>query len=531
MFNILISDKLAQQGVDIFKAEQDIQVDVKLGLKPDELRNMIGNYDALVVRSETQVTAEVIAVAKKLKVIGRAGVGFDNIDIPAATRAGIIVMNTPDANTISAAEHTMALILSLARNIPQANASLLAKKWERSKFVGVELLGKTLGIIGLGRIGAEVSSRSKSFGMKIVAYDPYASSDRAKELGVELCDLKTLLSRSDIITVHVPITKDTRQLIGTEELKLCKKGVRIVNVARGGIYDEAAVAEALKSGQVAGAAFDVFSKEPPTDNPLLDLPNFIATPHLGASTEEAQINVGMVVARQIIEALRNGTIFNAVNLPALDAREREHLQPYFTLCDKLAAFLSQGTRDKLDAIHITYSGDVTREKTPALTLAILKDLLASSYQENINYVNAPILAKERGIKVTESMTDHFGSYTNSILIEIESGAARHSIRGTLLIDATPRIVEIDKYRVDVPAEGTLLVFFNPDIPGILGKVSTILGNARVNIAGLANGRIEPGKDAVTVISVDNEVPAEVIKTISAIAGLKHVRLVSLRDQG
>jgi D-3-phosphoglycerate dehydrogenase len=527
MYKILISDKLAEQGIDIFKSEKDIQVDVKLGMKPEELLKVISEYDALVVRSETKVTSDVIAHAKDLKVIGRAGVGFDNIDIPAATRAGIIVMNTPDANTISAAEHTMALMLAMARNIPQARASLLEKKWERSNFIGIELLGKTLGIVGLGRIGSEVAFRAKSFGMKILSFDPYARPEHAHELGVELCNFKTLLGRSDIITVHVPMTKDTSHLIGAEELAQCKKGVRLLNVARGGIYEETAVAEALKSGHVAGAAFDVFSKEPPIDSPLLQLPNFIATPHLGASTEEAQINVAIVVAKQIIEALHNRTIYNAVNAPAIDPEQWRHLKPYYDLCEKLAGFLTEGLHERIHAINITYSGGVTNQKTQALTLVILKDLLAPFSQEHVNDVNAPVFAKERGIKVTESTTDHFGSYTNSIHVEIELENGKHSVRGTLLADNTSRLVEIDTYRIDVSAEGMLLVFFNPDIPGILGKVSTILGNAGVNIAGLANGRIEAGKQAVTVINVDNEVPQQAMKEISAIEGLKHVRLVKL----
>jgi D-3-phosphoglycerate dehydrogenase len=527
MYKILISDKLSDEGIAIFKSEKDIEVDVKLNLPPEELKNIIGEYDALVVRSETKVTPDIIASAKKLKVIGRAGVGLDNIDIPAASRAGIIVMNTPDGNTIAAAEHTMALMLSMARNIPQANASLLAKKWERSKFTGIELLGKTLGIIGLGRIGYEVGARAKSFGMKLISYDPYARPERAHELGVELVEFKSLLERSDIITVHVPITKDTSHLIGADELKTTKKGVRLLNVARGGIYEETAVAEALKSGQVAAAAFDVFTKEPPTDNPLIGLPNVIATPHLGASTEEAQINVAIVVAKQIIEALHGRTIFNAVNIPAVDAEQWEHLRPYYDLCEKLAAFLTQGSHGKIDSIHITYSGEVTKQKTQALTLVILKSLLAPFYQENVNDVNAPVLAKERGIKVTESTSDHFGSYTNSIQVEIETAGKKHSIRGTLLADNSPRIVEVESYRIDVPAEGMLLVFFNPDVPGILGSVSTILGNNGVNIAGLANGRNEPGKEAVTIINIDNEVPQNALKEIAAIKGLKDVRIVKL----
>jgi len=462
-----------------------------------------------------------------MPVAGRPERHSESREYPAISLPLISQVQIPATNKTSAAEHTVALMLSMARNIPQAYASLLANKWERSKFTGIELLGKTLGIIGLGRIGTEVAIRAKSFRMKLIAYDPYARPEHAQELGAELCDLQSLLERSDIITVHVPITKDTSHLIGEKELKLCKKGVRLLNVARGGIYEETAVAEGLKSGQVGGAAFDVFSKEPPTDHPLLKFPNFIATPHLGASTEEAQSNVAKVVAKQVIEALQGKQVSNAVNIPAVGAEQWEALKPYYSLCEKLAAFLSQGIHDRIDAIHITYSGEVTRQKTPALTLAIIKNLLSSRYQENVNDVNAPILAKERGIKITESMTEHFGSYTNSILIQIDSGKKSHSIRGTLLSDHTPRFVEIDNYRVDISAEGTLLVFFNPDVPGILGKVSTVLGNAGVNIAGLANGRNEPGKEAVTIINIDNEVPENALKEIAGIQGLKDPRIVKL----
>lgn len=527
MFKILICDKLAEQGIDIFRSDADCTVDIKLGLSPTELKKIVGEYDALVVRSETQITADIIAEAKNVKVIGRAGVGLDNVDIPAATRAGIIVMNTPDGNTISAAEHTMALILSMARNIPQARESLRAKKWERSKFTGIELLGKTLGIIGLGRIGSEVAKRAASFGMHLISYDPYASPERARELNVELCDLNTLLGRSDIITVHVPITADTSKLIGDEEIALCKDGVRLVNVARGGIYDETALTNALRNGKVAAAALDVFSTEPPLDNPLLEFPNVIATPHLGASTEEAQINVAIVVAKQIVDALHGRTIFNAVNVPAIDAEQWKYLHPFYNLCKKLATFLSQVSHERIKAIHITYSGDVAHQKTQALTLVVLQNLLSPYYQENVNYVNAPVLAKERGIEVTESTTEHFGNYTNTIFIQVDLEGSSHSIRGTVLTDGSVRIVEIDSYRVDISAEGMLLMFFNPDIPGILGKVSTILGNAKVNIAGLANGRVETGSLAVTVINLDSDVPPDALQEISGIEGLSTVRLIKL----
>lgn len=527
MFKILICDKLAEQGIDVFRSDADCTVDIKLGLSPAELKMIVGDYDALVVRSETQITADIISEAKNVKVIGRAGVGLDNVDIPAATRAGIIVMNTPDGNTISAAEHTMALLLSMARNIPQARESLRAKKWERSKFTGIELLGKTLGIIGLGRIGGEVAKRAKSFGMHLISYDPYARPERARELDVELCDLDTLLKRSDIITVHVPITTDTSKLIGEEELKVCKDRVKLVNVARGGIYDESALADALRSGKVAAAALDVFTSEPPFDNPLLEFPNVIATPHLGASTEEAQINVAIVVAKQIVDALHNRTIFNAVNVPAIDAEQWKYLQPFYDLCQKLATFLSQISHERITAIKITYAGDVAHLKTQALTLVILRNLLAPYYQENVNYVNAPVLAKERGIEITESTTDHFGNYINTIHLQVDFADSTHTIRGTVLNDASVRIVEVDSYRVDISTEGMLLMFFNPDVPGILGKVSTILGNAGVNIAGLANGRGEIGSLAVTIINLDSDVPPDALQEISAIEGLSTVRLIKL----
>jgi D-3-phosphoglycerate dehydrogenase / 2-oxoglutarate reductase len=528
MYKILVSDKLSQEGIDVFRQDADFQVDVKLGMKPHELKSVIGDYDALVVRSDTQVTADIISSATKLKVVGRAGVGLDNIDIPAATRAGVIVMNTPDGNTISAAEHTMAMILSLARNIPQANASMKAGKWERSKFMGVELHGKTLGIIGLGRIGSEVAKRARSFGMKLVAYDPFASPEKANSLGAEIVSLDELLKTSDFITPHAPKTKDTAHLIGAKELAMMKKGVRLVNVARGGIYDEAALADAVASGHIAGIALDVFEVEPPKDSPLLGFDNVITTPHLGASTEEAQVNVAIALAYQIIDALKGGTIANAANIPAIDIAEWRELKPYYDLCETLAKFSSELlSSSRFKKIHVGYSGDVTTKKTQALTLVILKSLLEQATPERVNFVNAHVVAKERDVEIAESKTTDSVEYTNLITLTLASEETTITLSGMLTAQGESRIVDINGFRVDIAPVGNLIIFFNRDVPGILGKVSTILGNDGVNIAGLANGRKAPGEEAVTIISVDNEVPPNSLQAISGIEGLHDVRVVSL----
>lgn len=528
MYKILVSDKLSLEGIDVFRQDADFQADVKLGMKPHELKSVIADYDALVVRSDTQVTSDIINSASKLKVVGRAGVGLDNIDIPAATRAGIIVMNTPDGNTISAAEHTVAMILSLARNIPQANASMKAGKWERSKFMGVELHGKTLGIIGLGRIGSEVAKRARSFGMKLVAYDPFASPEKANSLGAEIVSLEELLKVSDFITPHAPKTKDTAHLIGAKEILIMKKGVRLVNVARGGIYDEAALADAVGSGHVGGVALDVFEVEPPKDSPLLGFDNVITTPHLGASTEEAQVNVAVALAYQIIDALKGGTISNAANIPAIDLAEWRELKPYFDLAEKLGSFAAQLSADlRLKSIRISYSGDVASKKIQALTLVIVKSLLERATPERINFVNAPIIARERGIEVTESKSSESTDYTNLVMLSLITSETAISLSGTLTSFGEARIVEINGFRVDVVPSGNLLLFFNRDVPGVLGKVSTILGNDGVNIAGLTNGRKGPGEDAVTIFSVDNEVPANSLIAIAAVDGLHDVRVVKM----
>jgi D-3-phosphoglycerate dehydrogenase len=526
LYKILISDKLSQDGIDVFTKDADFQVDVKLGLRADELKAIIADYDALIVRSDTQVTVDIINSASKLKVVGRAGVGLDNIDIPAATRAGIIVMNTPDGNTISAAEHTLAMILSLARNIPQANASMKSGKWERSKFMGVELHGKTLGIIGLGRIGSEVAKRARSFGMKLVAYDPFSSPEKANSLGAEIVPLDELLKTSDFITPHAPKTKDTAHLIGARELAQMKKGVRLVNVARGGIYDEAALADAVASGHLGGVALDVFEVEPPKDSLLLGFDNVITTPHLGASTEEAQVNVAIALASQIIDALKGRTIANAANIPAVDLAEWRELKPYYDLAEKLGSFAAQLADDlRITHIRIAYSGDVSSKKTTALSLVILKSILERATPERVNFVNAPLIAKEQGIEITESKTSDAADYTNLISLSLQTSDTDITLSATMTGFGESRIVEVGGFRVDVVPEGNLILFYNRDVPGVLAKVSTILGGDGVNIAGLTNGRKGPGEDAVTIITVDTVIPQSSLSAIAEVEGLRDVRVV------
>jgi D-3-phosphoglycerate dehydrogenase len=525
MFKVFITDKLSEKGVAVFKAEPDFQADVYPTLPPEELKKALADYDAIVIRSATTMTADIIEACPKLKVIGRAGVGLDNVDIQAATRKGIIVMNTPDGNTIAAAEHTVALILAMVRSIPQAHASLKEKKWERNKFMGVELYGKTLGVIGLGRIGFEVAKRLRAFNMNILAYDPFCTPERARQIDAELTTVDQILKNSDIITVHVPKTKETAGMIGAAQFKICKKGVRFVNVARGGIINEADLAEAIKNGQVAGAAIDVFSEEPPTGNPLLDVDKIIVTPHLGASTEEAQVNVAAVVARQIVDALRGRTIANAVNIPAISPELWKQIQPYYNLAGRLGAFAAQYAGKGLKSVEIHYTGDMSKVKTNALTPVLLKELLAPGFQESVNLVNAPVLAKESGIAVKE-VNGGEGFFTTSIVLNVEGAEGKHSMEAALSGEEA-RIVGIDGYRVDIRTAGILLLLFNDDKPGMVGKVGTILGEAGVNIASLTNSRAEKGGLALSVFNLDGEVKVETLQKLEAINGVRGLRLVNL----
>ena len=525
---VLIADKLSEDGVKLLQGERDLEVDIKTGLSPQDLAAIIGPYEAVVVRSATKVTAEVIAKADKLKVIGRAGVGLDNVDADAATKRGIIVMNVPAGNTISTAEHTLSMLMAVARHIPQADASLHAGRWDRAKLVGTELFGKTLGIVGLGKIGTEVARRAQVFGMRILAFDPFLSSERAQQLDIELTDLPRLYREADFITVHVPLTNDTRHLIGAKEIATMKKGVRLLNCARGGIIDEAALAEAITAGQVAGAALDVFEQEPPAkDHPLFGLPQVVVTPHLGASTEEAQLNVAIEVAKQVADALLGRGIRNAVNMPSVDAQTLKVLQPYIVLGERLGAMASQLSGGQVAEVRVTYVGEVTGYDASPITLAVLKGLLAPMVGENVNYVNASLIAAERGIRVVEAKANRLEEFANLLAVDVRSNGNTLTIQGTLSARRQPRIVKIDRYFVEAAPEGYMLILKNEDKPGLIGQLGTLLGEAKINIAGMTNGRDKPGGTAITVVNIDNAVPVAVLDKVKRLAHVLDAKLLKL----
>ena len=527
MYKVLVSDALSEEGLKVLKDEKELQVDVKLKLTPDELKAIIKDYDALVVRSSTKVTKDIIDAATKLKVIGRAGVGLDNVDAEAASKRGIIVMNTPAGNTISTAEHTMSLILSLSRNIPQSNASLREGKWDRNKYMGVELYGKTLGIVGLGRIGSEVAKRAASFGMKIIACDPYLTVERALDLGVELVDLKEIIKQSDYITIHTPITDETKHMFSDEEFAQMKPGVRIINCARGGIVDEAALLRAIKSGIVAGTALDVYETEPPKDFSMFKSEKLVATPHLGASTEEAQVNVAIEVSKQVVDALLGRGIRNAVNVPSVDPELLKVIRPYIELSEKMGLLISQLTEGRTREVKIQYSGDIVVHDLAPVTIAFLKGFLTPILQETVNYVNASFIAKERGIKVIETKSSQMEEFSNLILIDIQTDKAKISVAGTLSPRKDPRIVKINNFYVEAIPSGYMLILSNIDRPGIIGQIGTILGQNNINIAGMTFGRIKEGGDAITVLNVDSKIPDDVMKQIRSAKNILGAKLIKL----
>ncbi|MDQ2800150.1 MAG: phosphoglycerate dehydrogenase [Armatimonadota bacterium] len=527
MPKVLVSDPIAPEGIEILK--RVAEVDVKTGLSPDELAAIIGDYDALAVRSETKVTGEIIAKAAKLKIIGRAGVGVDNIDVEAATKRGILVVNSPEGNTVAAAELTVAMLLALARSIPQADQSLRGGKWDRKKFMGSEVYNKTLGVIGLGKIGKEVAKRCQSFEMRVLGYDPYLKPEQAEALGIKLVDLDTLYKDSDYITVHVPKTKETSGMINAEKLALMKPTVRLINCARGGIIDEAALADAAKSGKIGGAAIDVFSTEPaPADNPLIGVPNIITTPHLGASTEEAQINVALDIAEQIVDVLNGKPARAAVNMPSVSADVLARIQPYLTLAEKIGSLHAQLTSTNIEEVEVIYSGDFENLPIVHLTRAVLKGLLEPIVPESVNYVNAPTLAASRGIKVTESRTPAGESHSCLLTVRKRSKSSEREICGTVLGPDNIRIVHIDGYRVDIRPEGPMLVTMHTDRPGIIGKVGMTLGDAGINIAGMHVGRESGvGSRAIMVLKLDTPIPDPVLRQIVQIEGMEAARLVQL----
>lgn len=527
MFKILVSDPLSEEGLKVLTCEKDFQVDVKLKLSPEELKKIIGDYDALLVRSGTKVTADIIACAKNLKIIGRAGVGLDNVDAAAATKQGIVVMNTPGGNTISTAEHTMSLMLALSRNIPQAYISMRKGEWERKKFLGVELYGKTLGIIGLGRIGSEVAKRALSFGMKVIAFDPFLTPDRAKSADVEPVELKDLLAGSDYITVHTPLSDETRHIISTEEIATMKKGVRLINCARGGIYDEKAVVEGINSGKIAGAAFDVYENEPPKDSPLVDSDKILVTPHLGASTEEAQLNVALEIAQQVADALLARGIRNAVNMPYVEPETLKLLRPYIALAEKMGLLQAQLMKDPIKDVGISYAGTIIGHNTNPITMAFVKGLLTPALGEMVNFVNATIIADERGIKITESKTSQAEEFTHLITTTIKTKSETLSISGALFANNEPRIVKIDDYYMDAVPSGCMIFITNKDLPGVVGQLGTILGKNNINIAAMTFGREEKGGKAISVCNVDGEVSDRIIEQIKKMDNIYDARFISL----
>ncbi len=520
---ILVSDPVSEQGIEILKKE--FGVDIATGLAPAELIKRIGNYEALIVRSETQVTKDVINAGKKLKIIGRAGVGVDNIDVNAATQRGIIVVNAPEGNTISAAEHTIAMMMAMSRNIPQATASLKGKKWDRKKFMGVEVRGKVLGIIGLGRIGTEVAKRAQGMEMKILAYDPFISQERANELGVELTTVEDIVKRSDYITVHTPLTKETKDLISSREFAIMKKGARVINCARGGIINEDALAKAVKDGIVSSAAIDVFVKEPPFESPLLELDSVIVTPHLGASTEEAQINVAVSVAEQIVNALKGLPVKNAINMPYVKPDVMQIIEPYLPLAEKIGKLCTQ-LMGNYEKIEVSYSGEIADKDVAPLTLAVLKGLLEPVLGAGVNYVNAPIIAKERKIKVIESKSKTIEGYPSQISVKLSRKGEEKLVSGSI-IGKEPRIVQIDAYRIDVVPSGYMIVAKHEDHPNIIGPCCMILGRKTINIAGMQVGRITMGGEAIMVLNIDSEVSDAILDEIRAVDGIIDAKLVVL----
>jgi len=525
---VLIADKLSEDGIQLLKAEEGLSVDVKTGLSSQELAAMIEPYEGLVVRSSTKVTAEVIARANRLRVIGRAGVGLDNVDADAATKRGIVVMNVPAGNTISTAEHTMSLLMALARRIPQAYASLRAGQWERTKFVGTELFGKTLGILGLGKIGTEVAKRAQVFGMNILAYDPFLSTERAQQLEIPLTELATVYAKADFITVHTPLTDETRHMIGAKEIAMMKKGVRLINCARGGIIDEDALYQAIVEGKVAGAAIDVFEEEPPPKtHKLLTLDQVVYTPHLGASTEEAQLNVAIEVAKQVADALLGRGIRNAVNMPSVDGQTLKVLQPYIVLGERLGSLASQLSGGKIAEVRVTYVGEMTAHETAPVTLAVLKGILAPMVGENVNYVNASLIAAERGVKVVEAKASAMDEFANLLSLNIRCDGTSLILNGTLSPRREPRIVKIDRSFVEASPEGYMLIIRNQDKPGLIGSLGTLLGKAQINIAGMSNGRDKPGGEAITVVNIDNPVPPAVLEQVKKLQHVLDAKLIKL----
>jgi D-3-phosphoglycerate dehydrogenase len=511
MPKVLIADELSPRSVEIFRA-RGVEVDVAVGLMPAELHERIALYDGLAVRSATKITAELLAAADKLKVIGRAGIGVDNIDVPAATGRGIVVMNTPYGNSITAAEHTIAMMFALARQIPAADRSTQAGKWEKSRFMGVELSGKTLGIIGCGNVGAIVADRAQGLKMKVVAYDPFLSPERALELGVERVALDELLARADFITLHTPLTEATRNIIDKAAIARMKRGVRLVNCARGGLVVEADLAAALETGQIAGAAIDVFVDEPATENPLFGHANLVATPHLGAATSEAQENVALQIAEQMADFLLTGAVANAVNMPSLTAEEAARLRPYMVLAEQLGSFAGQLTETGIRAVEIEYEGAIAELNIKPLTAIALAGLLAPQLAA-VNIVNAPVICRQRDIRVSETRRADAGDYQNLMRVAVTTERRQRAVAGTVFAGNKPRLVDIEGIALEAELGRHVLFVRNKDKPGFIGALGNTLGAAEVNIATFHLGRTAPGEDAIALVEVDQKLTPPLIEAV------------------
>lgn len=526
-YKVLVSDKVSEMGLDILRKAEGISVDVKTGLTADELRSNIRDYDALVVRSSTKVTAEVIEAGERLKVIGRAGIGVDNVDVPAATRKGIVVMNTPQGNAVAAAEHTISMICALARNIPQATAVLKGGKWDRSRFMGVELSGKTLGLVGIGNIGSIVAQRAQGLMMKVAAYDPYVTEKMAKAKGVELVPLDELLVRSHFISVHTPLTDETRNLLDKKAFEKMRTGAMIINCARGGIIEEQALYDALKSGKVAGAALDCFEVEPAVGNPLFEFDQVICTPHLGASTDEAQENVAIAIAEQLVDYLTKGVLQNTVNVPSVSLELLPQLMPFADLAERLGRFVAQLFHSAIETVAIEYVGDVTKFSLAPLKGAALKGLLHPHLGDVVNFVNAPLMAEERGITVTEQSVAKAEDYASLISIRASSKGESHSVTGSLFGRKEPRLIELDNCPLGGILTGHLLLIRNEDRPGVIGNIGTALGKNNINIASIKVGRDREGGTGMTLLSLDVPLPQGMIDVMSKFPHVLSVKQLDL----
>jgi len=517
---VLISDNLAPVGSQILM-DAGLVVDIKTGLTPDELKKVIPEYEGLVIRSATKVTTDIIEAATSLKVVGRAGIGLDNVDVAAASKHGIVVMNAPDGNATTAAEHAIAMMVSMARNIPQATSSMKDGKWEKKKFMGRELTGKTLGIVGIGRIGSIVAERAQGLKMKVIAYDPHMPEELVKKLGVELTTLEEVCKRSDFISVHVPMTKDTRHIISSKQFRMMKKDAMFIDCARGGVVDEESLYEALRTGEIAGAALDVFAVEPTTKEncPLLALDNFICTPHLGASTSEAQENVAIAIAKQIAEYLRTGVVSNAVNVPSVSSDVLSKVGPYLTLAEMLGSFHMQIAKGGVEEINLEYIGDFEELTTSPITVAFLKGLFTPILQDAVNYVNAPLIAKERGIRVVESRTGHSDDFTSLLAIRVKTTEGENMLAGTVFGKNEPRLVRMNTFRLEALPTGPMLFVYNKDVPGVIGALGTTLGQHGVNISRMTVGREKEHGRNVILLNTDSTVNKDLLKTVQQ---LEHI---------